>query len=89
MSVRSFQQIADEADAVAKLGVKMGYWLGALGPNGREEVNGLTIGSVYHVSLDPGYVRRLPGGIVEGGYFLVDDDGDERHRPDSEFKIVG
>lgn len=77
MSVRSFQQIADEADAVANLGVKLGYWLGRAGDNGREEVNGLTIGSVYRV-------------VAEADCFcLEDDDGDSRLRLQSEFKIVG
>ena len=78
MSVRSFQQIADEAESL-KL-----YKVRYVGPD--YEGSGFTVGKVYEVKGDPYNVPYLSAALhfVE----VVDDDGYDRCRPSDEFKKV-
>ena len=78
MSVRSFQQIADEAERLKP------YKARYVGPD--DEVSGFTPGKVYEVRDDPLNVHYVSATLhfVE----VVDDDGYDRIRPLDEFEKV-
>ncbi len=72
MSVRSFQQIADEADAVLDLGYRDAVYIGT-------NTWDLTTGATYRVIQHPGMLDC---------YSLHDDEGDSRMRSKSEFRVI-
>jgi len=78
MSVRSFQQIADEADAAKPYKVRY--------IRSDDEVPGFTSGKVYEVKDDPTNVHYVSAiwHFVE----VMDDDGYDRIRPSDEFEKV-
>ena len=78
MSVRSFQQIVDEAD---KPKPYMARYVGY-----DDDLSGFTVGKVYEVKDDPANVHYVSATLHFVG--LVDDDGYDRVRPSDEFEKV-
>jgi hypothetical protein len=80
MSVRSFQQIADAADAAKPKPYKARY----VRPD--DELSGFTPGKVYEVKddVDNSKFENPALHYVE----VVDDDGYDRYRPSDEFEKV-